>query len=408
MYDLDPQVGELLEARTPAPAVDPAWEDVLRRARPCRARAAPAAHAGDPLAPAGGRPRHSVGIAAATARHRLVDYLSGGPTRQERHEIAPYVRRLAFRAGIRADLRRTRRLVAVTLGGHRYVYFMAPLTRGSGGCTFEIVDRRTVADAECGLDPRGRHPAVSPPRVVGAGTALGAESYQVGHGPVWVVLGVMPAARGARLRSCPLPGRNRGRGGDERRLFHVRRLGRAHPRRTSADRARRPQGGWSGGRAAASPPGRVRPRGDAAGGGRPRAADLGGIPWSTASRTVCRRARSRAWCGSRRRARRWRACSAVPRAATHRVRWWSWREGRSPSPRRGPAAGRRRRCARCRWDAGPTSPSGSTSRRTAAVPSSRRKRSRGCGRRRSARPSRISTRLGRVIPFAPPRPRHHP
>jgi hypothetical protein len=136
------------------------------------------------------------GIAAATARHQLVDYLSGGPTRQERHEIAPYVRQPLFRAGIRADLRRARRLVAVTIGRHRYVFFAVPLTRGSGGCTFEIVDRRHLRGSDCGLDPRARHPAVSPADVVGVGTALGAESFQVGDGPVWVVVGVMPAARG--------------------------------------------------------------------------------------------------------------------------------------------------------------------------------------------------------------------
>ncbi len=196
MYDLDPRVGELLEARTPPVAVDPAWDDVLRRAghpRSVRRRRRMPATRWLLLAAALAVP---AGIAAATARHQLVDYLSGGASRQERHDIAPYVHGFASHPGIHADLRRMRRLVAVTVGGHRHVFVMAPLTRGgSGGCIYEVVGH-TLTAGDCGLDPRARQPAVSPPDVVGTGTALGAESFQVGRGPVWVVVGVMPAARG--------------------------------------------------------------------------------------------------------------------------------------------------------------------------------------------------------------------
>ena len=195
MYDLDPQVRELLDARTPAQVVDPAWEDVLRRAghaQPVRRRRRVPAARWLLLAAALAIP---AGIAAATARHQLVEYLSGGASRQERDEIAPYVRGFASDAGIHADLRRMRRLVAVTAGGRTHVYYMAPLNRGSGGCVYEVVGH-TVSGGDCGLDPRARHPAVSPPGVVGTGTALSAESFEIGYRPVWVVVGAMPATRG--------------------------------------------------------------------------------------------------------------------------------------------------------------------------------------------------------------------
>ena len=148
-----------------------------------------------------------VGIAAAHARHVaparhvahakhvVVQYLSGGLSQKERHQLNPFVRPFLSGGGtIYADLDRARPLVSVTLGGHRHVYYMAPLTHGVGGCFFQIVDRRTVADSECGYDPKGRHPAVSRPGVVGSGTALGAEAFPVG-GPVQVVIGAMPAER---------------------------------------------------------------------------------------------------------------------------------------------------------------------------------------------------------------------
>jgi hypothetical protein len=195
MYDLDPQVAELLDARTPPPAVDPAWEDVLRRAgHPRSVRRPRRVPAGRWLLLAAAL-AVPAGIAAATARHQLVDYLSGGASRHERQEIAPYVHGFASHAGIHADLRRMRRLVAVTVGGHRHVFVMAPLTHGSGSCMFEVVGH-TVAGGDCGLDPRARHPAVSPPDVVGVGTALGAESFELGDRTVWVVVGAMPAVRG--------------------------------------------------------------------------------------------------------------------------------------------------------------------------------------------------------------------
>jgi hypothetical protein len=148
-----------------------------------------------------------VGIAAAHARpaararhvehasHVVVHYLSGSLSQKERDQLSPFVRPFASGGGtIYADLDRARPLVSVTLGGHRHAYYMAPLTHGVGGCFFQIVDQRTVADSECGYDPKGREPAVSEPDVVGAGTALGAQVFPVG-GPVRVVLGVMPAKR---------------------------------------------------------------------------------------------------------------------------------------------------------------------------------------------------------------------
>ena len=148
----------------------------------------------------------SVGVAAAHAKHGadarnahargvVVRYLSGGLSQKERDQLGPFVRPFSSGGGtIYADLDRARPLVSVTLRGHRHVFYIAPLTHGVGGCFFQIVDRRTVADSECGYDPRRRQPAVSDPDVVGSGTALGAEPFPVG-GPVQVVLGVMPAKR---------------------------------------------------------------------------------------------------------------------------------------------------------------------------------------------------------------------
>jgi hypothetical protein len=194
MRDLDPQVGALLDARTPPVRVDGDWQDVLRRVR----RPARSTRGGIPrtrwllLAAAIAVP---VGIAAAHARHIVVEYLSGGVSHKERDQLSPLVRPFASGGGtIKADLDRARPLVSVMVGGHRHVFYMAPLTHGSGGCFFEIVDRRTVADSECGYDPKGRHPAVSRRGVVGSGTALGAEVFPVA-GPVQVVIGVMPAQR---------------------------------------------------------------------------------------------------------------------------------------------------------------------------------------------------------------------
>ncbi|MGH3138279.1 MAG: hypothetical protein ACRDQE_00960, partial [Gaiellales bacterium] len=149
----------------------------------------------------------SVGVAAAHAshvagarqvaqsKHVVVHYLSGGLSQKEREQLSPFVRPFVSGGGtIYADLARARPLVSVIRGGHRHVYFMAPLSHGVGGCFFQIVDRRTVTDSECGYDPKRRQPAVSEPDVVGAGTALGAEAFPVG-GLVQVVLGVMPAKR---------------------------------------------------------------------------------------------------------------------------------------------------------------------------------------------------------------------
>jgi len=147
----------------------------------------------------------SVGVAAARATHGaharhggrgvVVRYLSGDLSQTERDQLSPFVRPFASGGGtIYADLDRARPLVSVKRGAQRRVYYMAPLTHGVGGCFFQIVDRRTVSDLDCGYDPKGRQPAVSEPDVVGVGTALGAETFPVG-GPVQVVLGVMPAKR---------------------------------------------------------------------------------------------------------------------------------------------------------------------------------------------------------------------
>lgn len=149
----------------------------------------------------------SVGVAAARAAHGahprheahargvVVRYLSGGLSQKEREQLSPYVRPFASGGGtIYADLDRARPLVSVIRSGHRQVYYMAPLSHGVGGCFFQIVDRRTVEDLDCGYDPKGRQPAVSEPDVVGVGTVLGAEAFPIG-GQVQVVLGVMPAKR---------------------------------------------------------------------------------------------------------------------------------------------------------------------------------------------------------------------
>jgi hypothetical protein len=149
-----------------------------------------------------------VGIAAAHARHATptrhglrarhiaVHYLSRGLSQTERGQLGPVVAQETLNHGtIHADLDRTRALVSVTLGRHGHVYYMAPLAPyGVGGCFFEITDRHSVGDSECGYDPKSRSPAVSEPGVVGSGTALGAEVFPVG-GPVQVVIGHMPAKR---------------------------------------------------------------------------------------------------------------------------------------------------------------------------------------------------------------------
>lgn len=141
-------------------------------------------------------------------------YLSGGLSPKERDQLSPFVRPFASGGGtIYADLDRARPLVSVTLGGHRHVYYMAPLTHGVGGCFFRIADRHTVEDLDCGYDPKGREPAVSEPDVVGVGTALGAEPFPVG-GQVQVMLGVMPAKRDVVSVQCgsrtgPPPARRR-------------------------------------------------------------------------------------------------------------------------------------------------------------------------------------------------------
>jgi hypothetical protein len=147
-----------------------------------------------------------LGMAAAHARHAepgrhvvhgrriVVEYLSGGLSQTERDQLGPVVAQDVLNHGtIHADLDRTRPLVSVTLGGHRHVYYMGPLApHGVGGCFFQIADRSTVGDSECGYDPKRRQPVVSAPDVVGAGTALGAEVFPVG-GHVQVVIGRMPS-----------------------------------------------------------------------------------------------------------------------------------------------------------------------------------------------------------------------
>ena len=148
-----------------------------------------------------------LGLAAAHSRHTpparraadahsrpiVVRYLSGGLSHTERVQLSPLVAQDALNHGtIHADLDRTRPLVSVTLGRHSHVYYMGPLAPyGVGGCFFQIADRRTVGDSECGYDPTRRQPVVSDPDVVGAGTALGAEVFPVG-GQVQVVIGRMP------------------------------------------------------------------------------------------------------------------------------------------------------------------------------------------------------------------------
>lgn len=159
MPDLDHRIGDLLDRRTPRVRVEPRWDDVLRRA--------------NSGAGAGRRsivrlPRRRwlvlaavlalpVGIAAAQAHHVFVRYLSGGVSGTPRQVIATVIRPFAGKQHIQADLSRARQLVAVSVGGHRYAYFLAPLTHGNGGCYFEIVDHVHVS-SDCGYDSKGRSP----------------------------------------------------------------------------------------------------------------------------------------------------------------------------------------------------------------------------------------------------------
>ena len=193
MSDLDPIIGALLHRRTPLLAVEPDWANVLQRvdhapaARPRRIRRLPRRR-WLLLAAAIALP---AGIAAAHARDVAYRYLSGEAAGKPRREIESINVRFAG-ADISADVPNARGVVSVTIDGHRYVYYEAPLTSGSGSCFFEYVGGR-VDDRECGYDPQDRHPVVSPPDIVGSGTALGAQPFQVGDAPVWVVIGMMPS-----------------------------------------------------------------------------------------------------------------------------------------------------------------------------------------------------------------------
>jgi len=194
MTDLDPRIGELLDARTPQQAVTRDWNAVLLRAgmparAPRRRRRRPSPGwlllAAALVIPAG--------LAVAEAGQGIVHYLSGPATPAERALVRPLNPTFAGASGIRGDVTRARRLVSITLGGHRYVFVMVPLTRhASGGCFYEIVDRHTAEEKDCGFDPQDRHPRRSPPKVVGAGTALGAEAFEIEQRRVWVMLGDMP------------------------------------------------------------------------------------------------------------------------------------------------------------------------------------------------------------------------
>jgi hypothetical protein len=192
MTDLDPRIGELLEARTPQRAVTRDWNAVLLRAgmsgaRRRRRRPSPGwlLLAAALIIPAG--------LAVAKAGQGVVHYLSGPATPAERAIVRPLNRSFAGTPGVHGDLARARQLVSIGVGGHRYVFVMVPLTdHASGGCFYEIVDRHSGEEKDCGFDPQDRHPRRSPPRVVGAGTALGAEDFRIAQRPIWVVLGDMP------------------------------------------------------------------------------------------------------------------------------------------------------------------------------------------------------------------------
>jgi hypothetical protein len=193
MADLDPRIGELLDAHTPRQTVTRDWNAVLLRAgmpaHPRRRRRRPSPGwlllAAALVIPAG--------LAVARAGQGIVHYLSGPATPAERALVRPLNPTFASASGIRGDVDRARRLVAITLGGHRYEFVMVPLTRhASGGCFYEIIDRHTAEEKDCGFDPQDRHPRRSPPKVVGAGTALGAEPFEIGQRRLWVMLGDMP------------------------------------------------------------------------------------------------------------------------------------------------------------------------------------------------------------------------
>ena len=194
MTDLDPRVGELLDARTPQQAVTQDWNAVLLRAgmpanarRQRRRRPSPGwlLLAAALVIPAG--------LAVAKAGQGIVHYLSGPATPAERAAVRPLNQSYAGAPGVHGDLSRARQLVSIAIGGHRYVFVMVPLTRhASGGCFYEIVDRHSGEETDCGFDPQDRHPRRSPPKVVGAGTALGAEPFEIEQRPIWAVLGDMP------------------------------------------------------------------------------------------------------------------------------------------------------------------------------------------------------------------------
>jgi hypothetical protein len=193
MTDLDPRIGELLDARTPPRAVTPDWNAVLTqagmasRARRRRRRPSPGWLL---LAAAIAIP---AGLAVAQVGHGIVHYLSGPATPRQRAVVRPLVHPFTGAPGVHGDVKHGRQLVSVSAGGHRYLFVMVPLTgHAAGGCFFEIVDGKRVEDNDCGFDPQDRHPRTSPPKVVGAGTALGAEPFEIEHLPLWVVLGDMP------------------------------------------------------------------------------------------------------------------------------------------------------------------------------------------------------------------------
>jgi hypothetical protein len=191
MPDLDPRVGELLDRRTPRVTVEPRWDDVLRRAgvtrrsvvrMPRRRWLVLAAVLAVP-----------VGIAAAQAHHVFVRYFSGSVSGTPRQVIASVIRPFVGARHIEADLSKARHLATVSVGGHGYAYFLAPLTHGNGGCYFEIVDQVHIS-SDCGYDSKGRSPSVLTP-AVGEGTIFGARTLEVSQRPIWVILGDMPAQR---------------------------------------------------------------------------------------------------------------------------------------------------------------------------------------------------------------------
>src|SRR5262245_27752630 len=107
MTDLDPRIGELLDARTPQQTVARDWNAVLTRAgmsaatrRRRRRRPSPGwlLVAAALVIPAG--------LAVAEAQHEIVHYLSGPATPKQRAVVRPILHPFTGAPGVHGDVAR--------------------------------------------------------------------------------------------------------------------------------------------------------------------------------------------------------------------------------------------------------------------------------------------------------------